>query len=361
MLIPMETTGRGISIRIIAFAAFSALCYFGAAVIITILLAVLLAYMLEPLVTLLCKVFVPRGIAIFLMLVVTGVIFGSMIFLFIDRAQEFSESLPQYSKKVQKISADVRGRLRALEKKSQDIGTQILPQARKEPEPIKIQQYSTWRDLLFRDLGPVYESLLLVSFFPFLVYFLLAGKDQVRSFVASFIRSRTSLSQTFVMDTSEKVVNDLNDKIRGFVFGYLLSTAILFLTTWLIFIAFQVQEAFIWTFLYTLLNMLPFVGAFLGMIPPIAVAILQFSSVRAAIVFCTICLILHLVYANWLIPRTTGPRTQLTPLTALIAMMYWGFLWGAIGIFLAIPITAVLRSIWMQYRSIVTANQLEME
>lgn len=352
-------TGRGLSIRIIAFAAFSALCYFGAAVIITILLAIFLAYVLEPLVGLLRRIHVPRSLAIILMLILTGVVFGGMVFLFVDRTQEFSENLPQYSRKVQKISSDIRGRLRALEKKSQDIGTTILPQAKKEPEPIKIQQYSTWRDFLFRDLGPVYETLLLVSFFPFLVYFLLTEKEQVRSFVASFIGSKTSLSQTMVFNTAEKVVNDLNDKIRGFVFGYLLSTAILFGAAWLVFIAFQVKEGFIWAFLYTLLNMLPFVGAFLGMIPPALVAILQFSSLRLAIFFLTTCLILHLIYANWLIPRTTGPRTQLTPLTALIAMMYWGFLWGAIGIFLAIPITAVLRSIWLQYRSILLADQLE--
>jgi predicted PurR-regulated permease PerM len=354
-------TGRGVSIRIIAFAAFSALCYFGAAVIITILLAVLLAYVLEPLVTLLRRILVPRPLAILIMMLVTGVIVAALVFLFIDRAQEFSDNLPRYGKKIQKISFDIRTRIRNLEKKSQDIGTQILPEAKKEPQPIKIQQYSSWRDFVFRDLGPFYERLLLISFFPFLVYFLLSEKEQVRTFVAGFIRSRTSLSQTFVMDTSEKIVNDFNDKIRGFVFGYLLSTAILFFTTWLMFIAFGVQQAFIWCFLYTLLNMLPFVGAILGMIPPVLIAILQFSSLRLGIVFLTLCLLLHLLYANWLIPRTTGPRTQLTPLTALIAMMYWGFLWGAIGIFLAIPITAVLRSVWMQYRSFVLANRMEME
>lgn len=346
-------TGRGFSIRIIAFAAFSALCYFGAAVIITVLLAILLAYVLEPPVTLLRRLHVPRPLAIFLMMLLTGVFVAGMVFLFVDRAQEFSQNLPKYSKKIQAISAEIRSRVRTFEKKSQDLGTQILPQAKKEPEPIKIQQYSTWRDLLFRDLGPVYESLLLVSFFPFLVYFLLTEREQVRSFVASFIRSRnTNLSNTFVMDRSEKVVNDLNDKIRGFTFGYLLSTGILFGAALVTFVGFQIEEAFIWSLLYTMLNMLPFVGAILGMIPPVLIAILQFSSLRLAIIFLTICFLIHLVYANWLIPRTTGPRTQLTPLAALIAMMYWGFLWGAIGIFLAIPITAVLRSIWVQYRAL---------
>ena len=199
---------------------------------------------------------------------------------------------------------------------------------------------------------------MLLSFFPFLVYFLLAEKESIREFVISSVRSQTGLSQTLVTETSDKMVNDLSERVRGFVFGYLLSTAILFVVAWLLFFSFQIPESFIWAILYSVLNMLPFVGAFLGMVPPLFLAILQFTSWKMSVFFITACVLLHMLYANWLIPRTTGPRTQLTPLTALVAMMYWGFLWGAIGIFLAIPITAVLRTIWMQYRSLRLAIDL---
>ena len=145
-------SARGLSIRIIAFAAFSALCYFGAAVIITMLLAVFLAYMLEPLVSMLERIRFPRSIAIMVMMLLTGVVFAGMLLLFVERAQSFSNNLPRYAKRIQKISADVRGRLRTLEKKSEDISITILPPTKKEPEPVRMQQYSTWRDFLFRDL-----------------------------------------------------------------------------------------------------------------------------------------------------------------------------------------------------------------
>jgi len=145
-------------------------------------------------------------------------------------------------------------------------------------------------------------------------------------------------------------VNDISGKIRGFVTGYLLSTTTIFFAAWIIFMFFGVQEAFIWAFIFALLNILPFVGAILSVVPPLLISILQFNSVETGLLLIGICLLLHLTYANFLIPRTVGARTQLSPLVVLLAMMYWGFLWGAIGVFLAIPLTASLRSIWIQYR-----------
>lgn len=349
---------RNLALGILGFAAFSAICYFGAVVIVTLLLGVLVAFLLDPFVCLLRRLHFPQTIAILAAMAVSGVILALVIALFVDRAQEFTEQLPRYRSKIQKITRDVRNRVLAIQKQSQDIGKTIMPPTQQQPKPLQIQQYSGLREFLFRDLGPFYDYLIQISFFPFLVYFLLAEKNAIRSFVSRYIRARTSLSNTFVESTSDKVLGDLTDKIRGFVFGYLLSTLILFLLAQLLFLVFRVQNSFVWAVLYTLLNVLPFVGAWLGAIVPILVAVFQFTSVQTGIIFLSICVGVHLFYANWLIPRTVGPRTELSPLMVLLSMMYWGFLWGALGIFLAVPITASLKSIWHQYRGIQQANQI---
>lgn len=358
MLSDRMDSGRSLSVRIIAFAAFSAICYFGATAIITVLLAIMVAYLLDPIATFLQRLRLPRAIAISVSMIVAGVIIAAMISLFVDRAQDFSENLPNYKTKIQKVSRDIRNRVRVLQKKSEDFSKTIIPNApaAKEPIPLRFEQTSTMRDFFFRDLGPVYEYMVLISFFPFLVYFLLLGKDEVYSFVTSMVRSRTSLSPTFVEGASEQIVNDISGKIRGFVIGYLLSTMIIFFAAWIIFLLFGVQEAFIWAVIFAMLNLLPFVGAILSMIPPLLISVLQFNSIETGLLLTGICLGLHLTYANWLIPRTTGPRTQLSPLMVLLAMMYWGFLWGAIGVFLAVPLTASLRSIWLQYRRLQHAS-----
>jgi predicted PurR-regulated permease PerM len=348
---------RSLSVRIIAFAAFSALCYFGADVIITIVLAVLAAYVLDPFVSLLTRIKLPRSLAILIAMFVAGCVLAVIVAVFVDRIQDFSDSLPNYASKIQKISRSVRNRVYAIEKKSEDISKTILPKTAPEPKPIATQEYSTWSKFFFRDLGPFYEALILISFFPFLLYFLLYEKDEIRGLFVRFLRNRTSLSRSVVEDTSDRIAQDLNSKIGGFVFGYLLSSAILFALALLSFFAFQVQEAFIWALIYTLLGLLPFVGAILSLIPPILIAVTQFTSLEKGISFVVLCLVLHLIFANWLIPRTTGKRTELSPLVVLLAMMYWGALWGAIGIFLAIPLTASLRTIYVEYRELEAAGR----
>jgi len=342
-------SGR-ISVRIIAFAAFSAICYFGATAIITVVLAILVAYLLDPLVEVFLWIRVPRGLAIGLSMIIGGFVIAALITLFVDRTQEFSDNLPQYKTKIQKVSNDIRQRVRTIQKKSEDISKTILPKQPKQPVPLQVEQQSTLREFFFRDLGPFYEYMVLISFFPFLVYFLLLEKTQLRIFIISLVRSRTNLSNTLAEGASDRIIDDFSSKIRGFVLGYLISTAILFVAALVLFASFGVEDTFIWAVIFALLNVLPFVGAILGMLPPILISMLQFNSIETGILLVSICLGIHLVYANWLIPRTTSARTELSPLVVLLAMMYWGFLWGAIGIFLAIPLTASLRTLWIQYR-----------
>ena len=351
----MEST-RGLSIHIIAFAAFSAVCYFGATVMVTIVLAILAAYLLDPAVNVLHRIRVPRTLAIVFMMLIAAVLVGAVLVLFIDRAQEFSDNLPKYRSKIQAVTGNISKRLLALEKKSEDFSKTIIPKtSRREPKPMLVQQYSGWGDYLRYGFS---AYLVQISFFPFLVYFLLVEKDSIRLFVTNLIRGRAlSLTNSLVESTAARIVNEVNNKIRGFVVGYLVSTILLFAFAWLIFMLFQVEEALIWAIVFALMNVLPFLGAFFSVIPPLVIAVLQFTSIQKTLLLVGICLGFHLLYANWLIPRTTGRRTALSPLVVLLSMMYWGFLWGAIGIFLAIPLTASLRSIWIQYQNLPLLDQ----
>src|SRR5262245_3527353 len=228
-------SGRGLSLRIIAFVAFSSMCYFGAPVIITMVLAIILAYVLDPIVTFFARFKVPRSIGILIAFLVTAIIFGGLIMLFVERTQDFAKNLPKYRSRIVKVQRDINQKIRAWQKRSEEIGSSIVPQTSKEPEPIQIKEYSSWGDLLFRELDPVYDSLLLIGFFPFLVYFLLLEKDEIEELVSNTLRSQTRLAEQFVETTAEKLVNDVNRKIKGFVFGYLLSSLILFFIVWLIF------------------------------------------------------------------------------------------------------------------------------
>ena len=343
-------TRRSLALYIIAFGVFSALCYFGATVIVTLVLAILTAYILDPLVSLLRRAYFPKSLAIGISMILATMLMAAVLVLFVYRLQDFTEDFPRYRSKIQKVTSTISRRLLAIERQSQDISKTIIPKAgAQQNKPLLVEQVVDWREFLFGNIG---EYLIQVSFFPFLVYFLLTEKSDIQRFITRLLRSRTNLSNTIVVDASERIVNEVNKNMKGFAVGYLLSTTIVFVFAWLLFIAFQVEDALVWAFIFALFNILPFVGALLAAIPPLVISIIQFPSVEKTFFLVGLCLALHVFYANWLIPRSTGPRIALSPLVVLISMMYWGFLWGAIGIFLATPLTACLRSVWMHYRAL---------
>jgi predicted PurR-regulated permease PerM len=66
----------------------------------------------------------------------------------------------------------------------------------------------------------------------------------------------------------------------------------------------------------------------------------------------TAVVLLHVVALNLLYPRILGKRLQLNPLAVTMALLVWGALWGAMGLLLAIPITAAIRIIFAHVESL---------
>jgi predicted PurR-regulated permease PerM len=83
----------------------------------------------------------------------------------------------------------------------------------------------------------------------------------------------------------------------------------------------------------------------LALIPPV-VAALPASKEPAMYLFLAVSVaMLHLLALNLLYPKFVGSRVHLNPLVVTVALMFWGMLWGALGLLLAIPLTAALKSL----------------
>jgi predicted PurR-regulated permease PerM len=81
------------------------------------------------------------------------------------------------------------------------------------------------------------------------------------------------------------------------------------------------------------------------MVPPFLVGIGQLEPHELAIV--VICVIgLHLLALNVLYPKLLGSRLRINPLAVTIALMFWGAVWGAVGLVLAIPITGAIKIVF---------------
>ncbi len=106
---------------------------------------------------------------------------------------------------------------------------------------------------------------------------------------------------------------------------------------------FGVPFAFLWAVMTFLLNFIPNIGSVIATLPPVAVALFQSGSVTSACLVALALLTVQVVVGNVLEPRLMGKGLDLSPLVVLLSLLFWGWMWGIVGMLIAVPLTAAIK------------------
>ncbi|HJY87309.1 MAG TPA: AI-2E family transporter [Candidatus Acidoferrales bacterium] len=325
------TARSNASQRIIAAGMVVAFFYWASSVVMTLLLSVLLAYFLEPFVEGLERFRVPRALgALLVVLLAIAIVIGLMYLLF-DRAEHFASDWPKYSSVLKQGALEIDRRLEKLETRF----SELAPRGR--TRTVLVSEPSSLRSLLVRGIGSLYSILLTVTFVPFLVFFMLAAKRDIwhatlRLFA---VEERTRVKQA---------LEQLTTLLRSYLVGNVLVAGILVLVSWIFFWIIGLDYPFLSAVVSGSLNMVPYLGAVAAWVPPIVVGLPKWrTSVLPYLGVAALLSAFHILAVNVLMPALVGRRVHLNALAVTIALLFWGWLWGAIGLILAIPITAALK------------------
>jgi len=140
-----------------------------------------------------------------------------------------------------------------------------------------------------------------------------------------------------------KFVANLGKMVRAFVLGNMLVGAIMAAGTSVVFLVLGMKGAVTLAIVSAFLNLIPFLGLLLAAAVPLAAALLQFNTIGPFITIAITVLLLHLIAANFLIPKLVGSRLLVGPVAVTIGMLFWGWLWGIMGLLLAVPLTAFVK------------------
>jgi predicted PurR-regulated permease PerM len=320
--------------RIIALGIVLAILYWASDILITLLLAVLAAYLLDPVVEMLARIKIPRAIGALIVLLVVSALVVGLGYLLVNRANQFIADWPKYSA-ILRRGATVLNRKLAVVERQVDA---IAPDNAAVRQPFQVVTLEPIRDIFLRGLGSLYNILPMVTFLPFLVFFMLSAKNRVwRATMELFpdqdrSRVKTALDQVSAM-------------LRSYVAGNSLIAVMLMLASWAFFLEINLQYPLITGCASGMLNMIPYLGAVLAWIPPFLIGMAQWSSIGPYLGVAAMVSFLHLVGMNVLMPAVVGRRVHLSALAVTIALLFWGWLWGAVGLILAIPITATIKVI----------------
>ncbi|MBI5342302.1 MAG: AI-2E family transporter, partial [Deltaproteobacteria bacterium] len=332
------------SLVVLAVLGLLTLCYFASSVFITILSSILIALALEPLVVLLGKRvrLGRRTSSVIVVFLAIAVLYG-ILYLTYGSAQQLFSDLPTLIEQirnaplVQRISNEAYRLTETL----QDAGRTIAPPA--PPSPVKgaqiiLRDTTSWSETFLRGLGSLTSILFSLSFIPFLVYFLLAEKEHlIRRTLALFPREHR--------ETASTTIAGIEKMLQKFLTGNAIVAGILSVATAFVFLLVGLPYWIVLGTVSGVASTIPYLGLILGLLPPLIVGLVTFDSGAPVAVIAASVTGLHVVAANLLIPKLVGKGVQLNPVASTVSIMFFGWMWGGMGLILGIPIVAVLKTV----------------
>jgi len=327
-------TSSNFSMRVLAAAIILLFFYYAAGVVITLLLSILLAYFLDPAVEFLERFGLPRTLGAMMMVLILIAVLVAVGYGLWTRTADFAENWPKYSGVLRQVAGAVDGKIRGIEGQVSQIAPgQVVssaPAVRTDPGIV--------RTLIFRGVGSLYALFLEITFMPFLVFFMLAEKREVwHGTLQLFPASR----RTQVKETLE----DLRDVLRDYLAGMSIVTMIVIAASSLFFWVIGMEYPILTGIASGLLNMVPYIGAVLAWLPAFIIALAKWRTFSQFALIAATLTGIHVLAINFVAPQLVGRRVRLNAVAITIALLFWGWVWGGMGLLLAIPLTAALRVI----------------
>jgi predicted PurR-regulated permease PerM len=331
----VRISGSTFSLRVLAAAIILLFCYYAQGVVITLLLSILLAYFLDPAVELLERVHVPRTLGSMTMVLILIAVLVAVGYGLGERTADFAANWPKYGGMLKQAANTVEGKIIGLEGRVTDLGPEAANAARAadvRPDP------GVLRTLIFRGIGSLYALFLEVTFVPFLVFFMLAGKREVwHGTLQLFPVSR----RTQVKETLE----DMREVLRDYLAGMTLVTLLVITASSLFFWFLGMDYPILTGIASGLLNMVPYIGAVMAWLPAFLIALVKWKTIGSFVLIAGGLTAIHVLALNFVAPQLVGRRVRLNAVAITISLLFWGWVWGGMGLLLAIPITATLRVI----------------
>jgi predicted PurR-regulated permease PerM len=139
-----------------------------------------------------------------------------------------------------------------------------------------------------------------------------------------------------------RILSKVNDAVRTYVIIKSQMSLLTGLVSYGILLAFGVDFPILWAFLIFLLNFIPYVGSVGATLLPAAFSVLQFQSFVVPLWILIIIASVQIVVGNIVEPRVMGRTLNLSPLGTLLALAFWGLIWGILGMIISVPVTSIL-------------------
>jgi predicted PurR-regulated permease PerM len=343
------------SLRLTANSVVSATCvvallYFGREVLEPLALALILSLVLSPLVRSMTRVGLARMPAVLLSVAMVATCVGGVGAVLFDQLVTITQDLPQYRAAIKTKVAKVRELVeRPITRIEQELSA-VAPVAAAEsgrvrrgnlvvnpnqPLPVVVRTPRTMKDTLGRVIALVWGPIGEAGVVLILLVFILLEQGSLRDRLVR-LGGQAEVSRTI------RTLGDAAQGVSRFFFSQFIVNVtfgvVIGVSLWLA----GIPHAVLWGVLSGVLRFVPYLGVLLaGAIIAVFVAAID-PGWSLAITCMAIFLAFELVLANFIEPKVYGHSSGLSPLAVIVSALFWGALWGPVGLLLSTPLTLCL-------------------
>lgn len=177
----------------------------------------------------------------------------------------------------------------------------------------------------------------IIDFFLALIFFIfmLTGKNR--------FETRLKLAFEEKIEVIDQSINSIDIQLQSYLVVKTIISLIVGAATFLVLYFFNIDFALFWGFLTFLLNFIPNIGAVMASVFPVSLAVFQYGISIRSIGTAVLLLVIHNLMGNLVEPHYLGKQMDLSPVFVLLSLIFWGWIWGVTGMFLAVPIAAVIK------------------
>ncbi len=300
-------------------------------ILVPFTIAIFLTFLFHPVLLFLVKNKIPKSVAIILMLILFSGIYYLFTLLIVSSLSQLPQKLPFYSARLTGI---IEGILLPF-KLTVNEAAQMFQ--------IQIEKYDLFSlfegllnagiiEKLVGGLTSLLGDLIIIMIF---WLFMIAGKTKFdKRIERAFLKYGKEINLTII---------SIDKQIQSYIF---IKTVLSLLTGGIVTIAlliFGVDFPLVWGLLTFILNYIPNVGSIISTIPPILIALLQFGIGFNSIAIAALLASTQFVIGNLIEPKYMGKHLDLSPVFVLFSLIFWGWVWGIVGMFLAVPIAAIIK------------------
>lgn len=303
----------------------------GKVIIMPLLFALFISVAILPLIRLFIKWKLPEPIAIFLSILLLVCLAGLIIWLFYTQVSFLFDDYSTIQSNITKHLATV------AEWVSRKFGYSATEQS------VFFQQQSnkflsSAGNYIGLAAGSVSGVLIFFGLLPIYIYFILYYRHILLQFLLMWAQPKN--------DQVKDAVSKTQGVIQRYLVGLLIQISYLIILLWLLLMLFGIAHALLIAILFAFLNLIPYVGALVGNILGVLITLAASDHIADIIIVLAVIAVVQFLDNNILMPRIVGSQVKINALVSIVGLLAGGMLAGIPGMFLAMPVMAVLRVIF---------------